>query len=125
MVLPNASGLVGSAVRLKCRNAGWIMNPIDDKQDELAELCRRFEVERLDLFGSAAGNDFDADRSDLDFLVRFRPCSPGEHYERYFGLLEALQSLFNRQIDLVESDALRNPYLIREVETSRVPLYAS
>jgi hypothetical protein len=101
------------------------MNLIADKQDELAQLCRRFEVERLDLFGSATGDDFDPARSDLDFLVCFRPCPPAEHYERYFGLLEALQALFNRRIDLIESDALRNPYLIKEVEKERVPLYAA
>ena len=42
-------------------------------REELDELCRRFHVRRLDLFGSAAGDDFDAERSDLDFLVEFEP----------------------------------------------------
>ena len=101
------------------------MNPIADKRAELAELCRRYHVELLDLLGSAATESLDPTRSDLDFLVQFLSCPPAEHYERYFGLLEALEALFDRPIDLVEIDSLRNPYFIRQVETERMPLYAA
>ena len=46
---------------------------ISDKKDELAELCRRYGVARLEVFGSAArGTDFDPQSSDADFLVAFR-----------------------------------------------------
>jgi len=46
---------------------------IASHREELRELCRRFHVRRLDLFGSATGDDFDPARSDLDFLVEFEP----------------------------------------------------
>ena len=49
---------------------------ISSHREELRELCRRFHVRRLDLFGSAAGDDFDAERSDLDFLVEFERGAP-------------------------------------------------
>ena len=49
---------------------------ISSRQEELRELCRWFHVRRLDLFGSAAGDDFDPARSDLDFLVEFDPQAP-------------------------------------------------
>ena len=101
------------------------MNPmIEAKADELKQLCRRYHVQRLELFGSAAEDNFNPSLSDLDFLVQFEPCSPSEHYERYFGLLESLQALFGRQIDLVEAGAMRNPYFIRRVNRSRTPIYA-
>ncbi len=43
----------------------------------LDALCRRFRVRRLDLFGSAVGERFDAARSDIDLLVEFEPMPPG------------------------------------------------
>src|SRR4051794_30630217 len=48
------------------------MNPmISENQTEVAKLCREFHVQRLDIFGSAAGVTFELERSDLDFLVEF------------------------------------------------------
>ena len=65
---------------------------------------------------SVLREDFDPERSDLDFLVEFAPMSPSGHAEAYFGLLEDLESLFGRRVDLVEIGAVRNPYLRREIE---------
>lgn len=93
------------------------------QQPEIAALCRRFRVRRLDLFGSAATGKAGAD-SDLDFLVEFEPMVEG-YADAYFGLLEALQDLFRRPIDLVVSSAIRNPYFRRSVESSRELLYAA
>lgn len=71
------------------------------KKRELAELCQKFNVERLDLFGSAADDDFKPETSDLDFLVRFADRQPtGEYADRYLNLAEALECLFQRPVDL-------------------------
>jgi predicted nucleotidyltransferase len=65
---------------------------IASRREELRELCRRFHVRRLDLFGSAAREDFDPARSDLDFLVEFDPQAPGGLSLRtFFGLKESLE----------------------------------
>jgi len=96
---------------------------VQDKYDELARLCRKYHVKRLEIFGSAASDNFDPASSDLDFLVQFEPCPPSDHYERYFGLLESLQTLFGHSIDLVEANALKNPYFIKRVNQSRTPIY--
>lgn len=98
---------------------------ISSHRKELTELCRRFHVRRLDLFGSAAGDDFDAERSDLDFLVEFEPTPPGGYADAFFGLKESLEQLFGRQVDLVAAAAIRNPYFRESVEGAKVPLYAS
>lgn len=101
------------------------MHPlIEANRDALSRLCIRYRVQRLELFGSAVGSDFDPETSDLDFLVQFQPLSPSEHYEAYFGLLEALRERFQRDIDLVEAKAMRNPYFIRRVNESRKPIHA-
>lgn len=67
---------------------------IETRRSELAELCRRFRVRRLDLFGSAARDDFDRGRSDVDLLVEFEPDPPPNAFDAYFGLKEALEALF-------------------------------
>ena len=94
-------------------------------EDRIAELCRRFRVARLDVFGSAAVGDFDELRSDLDFLVEFQDDYPDGPFRQYFDFLAALQSLFGRDVDLVETQAIRNPYFAQAVNKTRRVLYAA
>jgi len=98
---------------------------IDKQRERLAALCRQHHVRRLEVFGSAADGTFKPESSDLDFLVEFFPLVPGVHYEAYFGLLEGMEAMFGRKIDLVEPQAMRNPYFIRRVNESRKLLYAA
>ncbi len=88
-------------------------------------MCRRFHVRRLEVFGSAVGSDFDPDRSDVDLLVEFEPLGPKSHANDYFGLLEALESLFERPVDLVSARAIRNPYFAASVDATRQTIYAA
>jgi predicted nucleotidyltransferase len=102
------------------------MHPtIASRKHEMEALCQRFGVRRLEIFGSAAGERFDPSRSDLDFLVDFAPASPREMADRYFGLLEALETLFSRPIDLVMTAAIKNPYFLQGIQPSRTLLYAA
>ena len=102
------------------------MNPIVQKHmSDLAELCLRFRVRRLELFGSGSGDRFDATRSDLDFLVEFHPLPSGERADAYFGLKESMETLFGRSVDLVMTRAIRNPYFLEAIKSSRVQLYAA
>ncbi|HXZ17995.1 MAG TPA: nucleotidyltransferase domain-containing protein [Roseiarcus sp.] len=98
---------------------------VASRRDELRDLCSRFGVRRLDLFGSAARGDFDPAQSDLDFLYEFEPKPPGGYAEAFFGLKESLELLFGRPVDLVAAAAIRNPYFRESVEETRVPLYAA
>lgn len=98
---------------------------VGDRLDRIEELCRRHAVRRLALFGSAVREDFDPDRSDMDFLVDFDPMPPQAHADAYFGLLSDLESLFDLRVDLVESAALRNPFRRREIEATQVLLHAA
>ena len=96
---------------------------IASRRAELQDLCRRFGVRRLDLFGSAARGDFDPARSDLDFLYEFEAKPPGGYADAFFELKEALELLFSRPVDLVAAAAIRNPYFRESVEQTRAPLY--
>jgi len=98
---------------------------IENNRVAIHELCRRFHVARLEVFGSAANGQFDEARSDVDFLVEFSPLEPGKLADAYFGLLAELSRLFNRKVDLVTPKAIRNPYFLRAVNQTRRMLYAA
>jgi len=98
---------------------------IAQHREQLAALCRRYDVARLDIFGSAVRDDFDIARSDLDFLVQFNHFTVGNAVDRFFGLLFDLEELFGRKIDLVSDRAIRNPYFRKSVDSERVNLYAA
>ena len=100
-----------------------VLDLIEQNRGALEELCRRYHVKRLDIFGSAVTGKFDPARSDLDFLVVFQELEPGKSADAYFGLLEGLQSLFGREVDLVSDRAIRNPYFRANVESERLCLY--
>ena len=102
------------------------MSPsIDQHRAELAELCRRYGVLSLSLFGSATRDDFDPQASDYDFLVEFEALPPGRYADAYFGLLESLGQLLGRPIDLVVASAIKNPYFRQSVEQTKALLYAA
>ena len=98
---------------------------IEEKRSTLLGLCQKFHVRKMELFGSAAGDRFDPSRSDLDFLVTFEDLEPAEYAEAYFSLLEALQDLFQRRVDLVVASAVKNPYFLGEIQKTRTLLYAA
>lgn len=98
---------------------------VEQLRAELAVICRRFGVSRLELFGSAADGTFDPARSDIDFLVEFGDVPDERRFDAYFGLLQALESLFERHVDLVETGAPRNPFFIRRLNESRQVVYAA
>ncbi len=102
-----------------------MISEIEQHRREIEALCRDYGVQRLAVFGSAASGGFRASRSDLDFLVVFRtPLTPG-YANRYFGLLEGLQNLFKRPVDLVVESAIRNPHFREAVDQSKALLYAA
>jgi len=101
-----------------------VIPEIDERRRELEALCRSFGVRRLDVFGSAAADSFRDETSDLDFLVEFESPGPG-YADRYFGLLEGLEALFGRPVDLVVASAITNPYFRQSVDKTRALLYAA
>jgi uncharacterized protein len=99
---------------------------VDSKQVFLRDLCRRYGVRRLELFGSAATPAFDPKSSDLDFLVEFLPEQDlGPWLRHYFAFRAELEELFERRVDLVMAEAVKDPYFRRELEHTRTLLYAA
>lgn len=93
------------------------------KRAAIEELCRRHHVRRLQLFGSALGDKFDPETSDVDFTVEFEDLEPRDYGRAYFDLLQGLEELLGRHIDLVTGRSIRNPYFKKRVEATQVPIY--
>ena len=79
---------------------------LDHEIPNIAKLCERFGVTRLELFGSATGDEFDPKRSDFDFLVQLDPDVPGSRARRWTELAEALEKLLGSHVDLVINDVI-------------------
>jgi len=98
---------------------------IENKREKLIQLCEKYRVVELDLFGSATTDDFDEEKSDIDFLVEFENSVAQDRFDNFFNFLEELKKLFNRSIDLVEIGGLRNPYFIEMVNQTKRRIYAA
>jgi len=92
-------------------------------QQQLAEICRRWEITELNLFGSVLRDDFRPD-SDIDVLVSFAP-DAGWSLLDIVRLTEELEEVFGRKVDLVEKEALRNPFRRHEILSHREIIYAA
>jgi predicted nucleotidyltransferase len=97
---------------------------IEKNKNRLIELCRKYHVIQLDVFGSVATDEFDAETSDIDFLVQFDSSVKQNRFDNFFALRQELMTLFGRDVDLVEPGGLRNPYFIEQVNQTRKNIYA-
>lgn len=91
---------------------------------EIRLLCQKNRVKSLYVFGSVLTDQF-TDKSDIDLIVDIDSIDPLEYSDFYFNLKFALEELLRREIDLLESRALKNPYLIDNINQSKTLLYAS
>ena len=102
------------------------MNPVvESRRAQVAELCRQRRVKRLELFGSAARDDFDEAHSDIDFLVELDDDPQVSPLDAYFGLKDALEAMFGRPVDLVSMGSIVNPYVMAAIERDRQVVYAA
>jgi hypothetical protein len=101
-----------------------MMHIIEQNKGRLIELCKKYKVVGLDVFGSAATDDFDEATSDIDFLVEFDESVKQRRFDNFFQFQAALEELFQRPVDLVEPGGLRNPFFIKSVNQTKRRIYA-
>ncbi len=98
------------------------MNLSKEIIDDIRKLCVLHKVESLYLFGSALKDNLRED-SDYDFVVSFKHMELESYPDNYFSLKFAIHDLLKRDIDLLEKQALNNPYLIKSIDNSKVLIY--
>ena len=95
--------------------------PIPKK--EIAAFCKRWKVTELSLFGSVLRADFRPD-SDVDVLVTFSPKAEISLFDLVQMKLD-LEEIFRRPVDVIEKDALENPFRKREILKTAQVIYAA
>lgn len=91
--------------------------------DQVAAFCRKWQITELALFGSVLRDDFGPD-SDVDVLATFAPDAPWSLFD-WPDMMDELQAIFGREIDLLEKDALRNPFRRHTILSTRQVIYAA
>ena len=102
-----------------------VVQVLHDKREAIAEVCARYGVARLDVFGSALRDDFKPGESDVDLLVEFGPMDGYAKAVAYFDLLDELRELLGVEVDLVMAGAVKNRHIARDIERTRQLLYAA
>ncbi len=104
-------------------NKTEIIQPfVTEKMQRLNELCIKYNISTLYLFGSATSNRF-TKNSDLDFLVTFGDIPLIDYADYFFDFMHDLESLYNRRIDLLTEKSLTNPYLIDSINKNKQLIY--
>ncbi len=98
---------------------------LEDSIESIATLCSKYHVARLDAFGSALRDDFRPGDRDVDLLVEFGSMDGHAKANAYFDLLDELRELLGTEVDLVMVGAVKNRYLAREIERTKLELYAA
>jgi len=98
------------------------MKLIENNKEKLIELCENHRVKQLYVFGSILTDRFIAS-SDIDILVQFSPIELDLYFDNYMDFKEKLEDLFERQIDLVENQAIKNPIFRQVVDREKLLVY--
>lgn len=98
------------------------MGLLETYGNQIQRLCEGHKVRTLYSFGSVNTKEFN-EESDIDLVVDFRIEDPLEYTENYFELKFELEKILKRKIDLLESKAIRNPFLKESIDKTRVLVY--
>jgi uncharacterized protein len=93
-----------------------------DNIEKVKALCLRYNVKSLYAFGSVCTEEFNED-SDIDLLISFDAMDYGDYADAYFELVEKLENIFKRPVDLVTDRSLGNPYFIESIHRTKTPIY--
>jgi predicted nucleotidyltransferase len=92
--------------------------------DQIKDACASNNVRTLFAFGSVTNDRFKAD-SDVDLLVDIAETDPILYSDNYFNLKEQLERIFNRHVDLLEQKAIRNSFLKKEIDQTKILIYGA
>jgi uncharacterized protein len=98
------------------------MGLLETYKEQIQRLCENHKVRTLYSFGSVNTTRFTKD-SDVDLMVDFETNDPLEYTDNYFDLKFELEKILNRQVDLLESKAIKNPFLIENIDKSKILIY--
>jgi len=99
-----------------------IMNLIELNIEKIRSLCAKHKVNKLFVFGSVLKDTFNKE-SDIDLVVDFAGVDLYDYADNYFDLKDQLESIFKRPVDLLEQQAIKNPYLKKQIDSEKKLIY--
>ena len=100
-----------------------IRDEISKKQNDFTLLCTTHKVKYLYAFGSSISEKFDPERSDIDLLVEIDSKDPLDRGEKLMSLWDLFEDFFNRKVDLLTDSSIRNPFLRKSIDSTKVLIY--
>ena len=98
------------------------MSVLDKHIGQIKQLCNEHQVKSLFAFGSVLTDKFNMN-SDVDFIVDIDSPDPLDYTDHYFALKSELQNIFNKPVDLLEEKALKNPFLKKQIDHTKMLVY--
>jgi hypothetical protein len=98
------------------------MKLLEENIKQIIELCEKHKVKELYVFGSILREDFNPE-SDVDLIVDFQEMDPIDYGDNYYDFKFSLEDLLQREIDLLEDQAIKNPYLKDSIDSKKSLLY--
>ncbi len=96
---------------------------IENRKQKLIGLCDKYKVKRIYFFGSVVNGNFDPQKSDIDLLVEMEDLPPVEKGELLMNFWSDLENLFKRNVDIVTARNIKNPFLKKEIDKSKLLIY--
>lgn len=100
-----------------------IKEQISERQFDFALLCKSHNVKYLYAFGSSITEGFDQKKSDIDLLVEIDAKDPIDRGEKLISLWDLFESFFKRKVDLLTESSIRNPFLRKSIDSTKVLIY--
>ncbi len=98
------------------------MKLIENNIQKIIALCKKYKVNKLFVFGSILTDRFN-DNSDVDLVVSFNKAEVSDYFDNYFDFKYSLEELFGREVDLLEEQTIKNPYLKKNVDATKALIY--
>ncbi|MDO4164702.1 MAG: nucleotidyltransferase domain-containing protein [Bacteroides sp.] len=98
------------------------MKLIENNIQNIVALCKKHKVNKLFVFGSILTNRFN-DESDVDLIVSFNKAEVNDYFSNFFDFKYSLESLFDREVDLLEEQTIKNPYLKKNLDSTKALIY--
>ena len=96
-----------------------------EKRPQISAICAKHGVRKLEVFGSAARDDFRPEGSDIDFAVEFGDIDAGVRFHARLDLEDELGAIFCRKVDIVELRHVKNPYVLQTILEDKQLVYAA
>lgn len=100
-----------------------LMTLLREKHSDFVDLCRSHKVDKIYAFGSSITDHFDPEKSDIDIVVKIDIDEPADRGEALLSLWNKLEILFQRKVDLLTEDSIRNPYLKANINRTKRLIY--